>query len=372
MVFYSCWLLIINLGETDRTIPHYMAKNILIVGAGLSGLLAAYRLKRKGLKVRVLEARNRIGGRVHTEISENETPVELGATWFWDENTHLKSLLEELNIEHFVQNMQGTAFFEAFSALPPQEVQIPKQPQSYRIVGGTSELLYKLAAALTADELLLNQAVETIDFSGEKVQIRTADTTYDASQVIVTIPPALFVETISVKPNFDDDFRSIAKTTHTWMKDSIKVAVSYESPFWKDGNFSGTVFSNVGPITEFYDHSNAENSKFALCGFMNGGLAQFSKSEREQKVKAQLGKIFGEEGGKFASYEEALWMNEPFTNLPSDRYIQPHQNNGHAVYQQPFFDGKLLMAGTETSPQFGGYMEGAIRAVERVVEQVGI
>ncbi|MFB0947699.1 MAG: NAD(P)/FAD-dependent oxidoreductase [Spirosomataceae bacterium] len=347
-----------------------MTKDILIIGAGLSGLLAAYRLKNKGFNVKVVEARNRIGGRIYTKTTEDKTPVEMGATWFWDENTDLKSLFDELNIEHFVQNMQGTAFFEAFSALPPQEVQIPKQPQSYRITGGTSNLLRKLASNLTSDELLLSQAVKGMDFSGEKTTVETNDSTYEADIVIVTIPPALFVENVSVNPHFGDNFLNISKATHTWMKDSIKVAVSYEKPFWKVGNFSGTVFSNVGPITEFYDHSNAENTKFALCGFMNGGLVQFTKAEREEKIRTQLRKIFGEEGAGFIAYEETLWMNEPFTNLPTERYIQAHQNNGHAIYQQSLFNGKLFIAGTETSPEFGGYMEGAIRAVERVVGQV--
>jgi monoamine oxidase len=347
-----------------------MPKNILIIGAGLSGLLAAHRLKSKGFNVKVIEARKRIGGRIHTKSTENETPVEMGATWFWNENTHLKLLLKELEIEYFTQNMRGAAFFEAFSALPPQEVQIPKQPQSYRISGGTSNLLRKLASDLTADELLLNQAVKRLDFSGEKITAETTDSTYEADIIIVTVPPALFVEDIVVNPSLEESLLNVGKDTHTWMKDSVKVAVSYEKPFWKSKDFSGTVFSNVGPITEFYDHSNAENTKFALCGFVNGGSTQFTKTEREEKIRVQLRKIFGEEGADFLSYEETLWMNEPFTNLPTDRYIQAHQNNGHAVFQQPLFDGKLFIAGTETSPQFGGYMEGAIRAVERVVGQV--
>lgn len=54
--------------------------NVVIVGAGLAGLAAAQRLRQLGFDVLLLEARNRIGGRVHTQFC-GETPVELGAQW---------------------------------------------------------------------------------------------------------------------------------------------------------------------------------------------------------------------------------------------------------------------------------------------------
>jgi monoamine oxidase len=52
---------------------------ILIVGAGACGLLAAYELSRQGKKVKVLEARDRIGGRIYTLQNEFSEPVETGA-----------------------------------------------------------------------------------------------------------------------------------------------------------------------------------------------------------------------------------------------------------------------------------------------------
>ncbi len=57
------------------------ADHILVVGAGIAGLAAAHRLAEAGARVTVLEARNRIGGRIWTDRSWDGRPVDLGAQW---------------------------------------------------------------------------------------------------------------------------------------------------------------------------------------------------------------------------------------------------------------------------------------------------
>ena len=54
--------------------------DVVIIGAGVAGLAAARRLRKAGLSIAVLEARNRIGGRIHTIRDERSPlPIELGA-----------------------------------------------------------------------------------------------------------------------------------------------------------------------------------------------------------------------------------------------------------------------------------------------------
>jgi monoamine oxidase len=46
--------------------------------------------------------------------------------------------------------------------------------------------------------------------------------------------------------------QQLARKTHTWMGDSIKFAVEYASPFWRENNYSGTLFSQASIIQEMY------------------------------------------------------------------------------------------------------------------------
>lgn len=132
---------------------------IIIIGAGLSGLLTAYHLKKQGIPFKVLEARARVGGRINTLFGADHTPVEMGATWFGLQHRYLIALLEELRIDYFEQYMKGSVFFQPFSTSPAESIQLPAQSPSYRISGGTSNLIDTLYQKLAENEVLLNQSV---------------------------------------------------------------------------------------------------------------------------------------------------------------------------------------------------------------------
>jgi monoamine oxidase len=69
--------------------------DVVIVGAGVAGLAAARRLREQGVRVVVLEARRRIGGRVFTaRNSRSPLPIELGAEFLHGEATEVRTIAD--------------------------------------------------------------------------------------------------------------------------------------------------------------------------------------------------------------------------------------------------------------------------------------
>lgn len=340
---------------------------VIIAGAGLSGLTAAYKLRRAGVSATILEARSRTGGRIQTL----EVPVEMGATWFGDQHIHLRQFLEELGIEHFEQFTQGNISYDLHEQAPVQYMEMPAgQPPSYRIKGGSSSLIEKLASNLDQKRLHLNSEVKSIHDSGESVLMSDQNgKQYQSRVAIVTLPPQLLAHSVTFEPALPVDTQELMANTHTWMGESVKFALRYARPFWKEKGLSGMGFTQTGIIQEVHDHTNFEESFFALKGFLRDGFSELSQTGREQLVRAQVMKLFGEEAADYLSYHDRSWINEVHTSVKEAELLIPHQNSGHPGLSQPLMADKVLVAGTETSPVYGGYMEGAVYAGMKAAQQ---
>ena len=88
-----------------------MQYDLVIVGAGIAGLTAALRATQAGLSVAVLEARERVGGRIFG-FSHGRRTVQLGGRWTGPGQDRIKSLAAELGVE--------TRVAEAFSGRPTE------------------------------------------------------------------------------------------------------------------------------------------------------------------------------------------------------------------------------------------------------------
>src|SRR5688572_8919141 len=78
---------------------HLNNRTVTVIGAGLAGLSAAYELHRAGWKVTVLEARDRVGGRVYSVRSfSNGLVAEGGGEFIEETHTRMLTYAEEFQL----------------------------------------------------------------------------------------------------------------------------------------------------------------------------------------------------------------------------------------------------------------------------------
>lgn len=85
-------------------------KDVVIIGAGVTGLTAANRLVTEGKTVAVLEARDRVGGRTWTNDIEGVT-LEIGGQWVSPDQTALLETLDELGLETYHRYRDGSSVY---------------------------------------------------------------------------------------------------------------------------------------------------------------------------------------------------------------------------------------------------------------------
>lgn len=86
--------------------------DVIIVGGGLSGLIAAWEVLKAGKEPLILEANDRIGGRILTEEPVPGIKLEIGAQWIGDTHERMFALAAELGVETFAQFEDGETTYE--------------------------------------------------------------------------------------------------------------------------------------------------------------------------------------------------------------------------------------------------------------------
>ncbi len=346
----------------------------IIIGAGLSGLMIAWRLQQAGRQALILEARDRLGGRIFS-TNVGDHAFDLGPAWFWEDHHNVKRLLGELGLESFDQFETGHAIFDHGPQSAPQRFVAPPMPHSYRFVGGVRRLIDSVAAHLPKDWIVFDTVAQVFEQREGSIQIAVKQGEqshlYQAKHVIVTLPPRLIIETLQFTPALPDKVVQAMQQTQTWMGQAMKAVLVYETPFWREQGLSGLGISHVGPINQFHDLTPGDETYGAIFGWLGDHSfgRRLSFEERQQAVIAQAVRLFGPQAQQPIHYADLNWAKEPFTTMSTTAQTE-HPRYGHPLLQKPQMAGRLHWASTEVSPVNGGYLDGAIYIGEQVAKRV--
>jgi monoamine oxidase len=126
--------------------------DVAIVGAGLAGLTAAREVMQGGASVIVLEARDRVGGRLLNESIGEGKVVEVGGQWIGPTQTRMYELAEEAGIETFPTHTEGQNLLELDGRLRRYSGTIPRlAPHVLLDIAVAMRKLNRMARAVSAD-----------------------------------------------------------------------------------------------------------------------------------------------------------------------------------------------------------------------------
>jgi monoamine oxidase len=244
--------------------------------------------------------------------------------------------------------------------------------QQWRVDGGAHLLCEALAKRLD-ERVRLCRPVRAIEQDADGVVVRCVSPgsgalrEYRADRVVVAIPPML-AQRLDYRPGLP----APRATEATGRGCAVKVHLGYPAPAWREQGLSGWSVSSSGPLLSTVDDSPQDESAGVLTGFVTGASAvrfsALSAVEQKDAVLAHVRRLFPQLPPP-ARCTVTDWLAEDYSKGcyaalfgPGDwLQLGPTAARPH---------GRVHWAGTETSLEFFGLMEGAIRSGRRAAAEM--
>jgi monoamine oxidase len=366
--------------EAAQTRSPRQEGKFLIIGAGAAGMAAGYLLHTLGYDFTILEAANRIGGRIKKQPDFADFPIDLGAEWI---HTHPRVLSEILRQEEF-KDQFGTMDYS------PQSIQTWKNGklQSHNYLKAFYgewkfkrstwfDFFEKNVLPPIQDRILLGKAVREIDYSGESVKVRTeVGETFSADQVLITCSiKVLQSGMIRFLPELPEEKASSLQKIY--MGEGIKVFVSFRECFYPDFLMFGPVLKAISDENKFYYNASfGKDSDHHVLGllainekalpYLNAG----SDAELIRIVLEELDSIFGGKASQnYLKHLTQNWSAEPYIQ---GAYSYTYDGSKRKIIEaltRPLA-GKLAFAGEALSLDNNSMVHGACDSGFAVVKSL--
>ncbi len=349
-----------------------MSPQVLVIGGGLSGLTAARALQRAGIGFQLIEARDRLGGRIlSVDASGNGAgPFDLGPSWFWPgTQTGFGQFVQAMGVSDFPQADAGVLLFQRGQRAVERYPGMRQEPPSMRMGGGTAALIAALARDLPPGAIRLNTRATHLTLTATGVDVRTDSDCLSAPQVLLAMPPRLVAAQMAFDPPLPTSVIRLWQGTPTWMAPHAKFVAVYDHAFWRVAGLSGSARSQTGPLVEIHDATTMEGhpALFGFVGVPAGARARAGDAAVSAACVQQLGQLFGPTATRPKATLYKDWATDPLTATSDDLTAGAHPSPIRHPWVEGAWQDTLTLIGSETSRTEPGYLAGAHEAAERGV-----
>ena len=197
--------------------------------------------------------------------------------------------------------------------------------------------------------------------------------TWQASRLLLALPPRLAAESIRFHPALPSEVSRAWLNTPTWMAPHAKYLAVFHEAFWRADGLAGAAQSAVGPLVEVQDASSpgGHAALFGFIGVPAQARASMDRNDMLSGCRAQLVRLFGERAARPVAETLLDWAQEPFTATARDQVTSGHATAPAVSVLRSPWGGRMFGTASEWSPEFPGYIAGAVDAAQRAVDALG-
>jgi monoamine oxidase len=358
------------------------SRKVLVLGAGMAGLVAAHELSKLGHEVTILEARTRPGGRVHTlrEPFADGLYAEAGAARIPETHEITLKYVKEfgLPLEPFYPSRLSAVRFDrgrreevpidGFTDAMTQNYgeELGGKPERWSKIKGGADLLPKAFAEKLAGKIQYGAAVVKIEQDANQARVVFVNNgrqeTRTADKVICTIPFSVLRDI--EMPGLSARKKELIRNTHY---DAVsRVYLQTRNRFWEEKGLNGFAFTR-GAIEIWQPTWDQPGPRGILMTYARPGEAErITKLKEKDRIDSTLKQLNGIFSGLRENYEMGLskcWMEDEWS-----------RGAWAFIGLTDFFsasapEGRIHFAGEHLSTLFS-WIQGALTSGLRVVREI--
>lgn len=340
-------------------LPSTLASNndfdgkVIIIGAGVGGMSAAYLLKQQNIEFIILEASNVYGGRIKTNRDFADFPIPLGAEWIETSTDIFDEIVNNSSVKTNVETVKDA-------------------PDRKFVDSSWLDFYDTYIVPDIKEHIRFNHVVKAIEYSGDKIRVECSDEAFTCDKVIVSVPLKILQnKLIDFSPELPSDKTKAINEALIW--NGFKAFIQFSEKFYDEGHMYDITPKTRGQKI-YYDVCHGQNTSYNIVGLFSVGepADEMSSLEDDKLIKRMLQELDDLYEGKASkSYIKHIcqkWDKEP--------HIQSGYLTDHAdwrtveVLGKPIVNKVYFAGGAYTDGNDWVSVHAAARSGRRAVETI--